>query len=74
MWLLAESTAASDVGTFIVFACVIGVAFCSYMFPFLVAGMRGHKQTTAIGALNLLLGWTVLGWIIALVWAFTHPR
>jgi hypothetical protein len=26
----------------------------------------------AIGMLNLLLGWTLLGWIVALVWSFTY--
>ena len=39
--------------------------------PVIVAGVRGHRQVVAIAALNLLLGWTVLGWIIALVWSLT---
>lgn len=29
----------------------------------------GRKNQYAIFVLNLFLGWTVLGWIIALVWA-----
>jgi hypothetical protein len=29
------------------------------------------RNAGAIFALNLLLGWTVLGWIVALVWAMT---
>ena len=32
---------------------------------------RGHNNTTAIIVLNLLAGWTFVGWIVALVWAFT---
>ena len=28
-------------------------------------------MTAAILILNLLLGWTCLGWVIALVWSFT---
>jgi hypothetical protein len=28
----------------------------------------------AIFLLNLLLGWTALGWIAALVWSFTEVR
>ena len=36
-----------------------------------IAGARRHHQTGAILVLNLLLGWTLLGWIAALVWAFT---
>jgi hypothetical protein len=42
-----------------------------YLFPTLVAAWRSHHQTKAIFALNLLLGWTVLGWIIVYVWALT---
>ena len=45
-----------------------------YMLPWLVAWNRGHHQTLAIFALNLLLGWMVLGWIVALVWALTAVR
>ena len=27
----------------------------------------------AIAVLNLFLGWTVMGWVAALVWAYTLP-
>lgn len=40
-----------------------------YFLPGMVAKSRGHHQYTAILVLNLLLGWTVVGWVIALVWA-----
>lgn len=49
------------------------LAFGVYFAPAIVADSRGHKNKLAIGILNLLLGWTVLGWIGALVWAFTSP-
>lgn len=42
-----------------------------YCLPLVVAAGRDHPQTMAIGILNLLLGWTGLGWIGALVWACT---
>ena len=42
-----------------------------YFLPTLVAGYRRHRQTLAICLLNLLLGWTGLGWIAALVWSAT---
>jgi Superinfection immunity protein len=32
------------------------------------------KNWVAIFALNLLLGWTVVGWVIALVWALTKDQ
>jgi hypothetical protein len=43
-----------------------------YFVPTLVAGWHRHRNSGAICALNLFLGWTFLGWIIALVWAFTR--
>jgi hypothetical protein len=33
--------------------------------------MRKHPNAGAIAVLNLLLGWTFIGWVIALVWSFT---
>ncbi len=42
-----------------------------YFLPCFVALMRSHKNAAAIFVLNLLLGWTFIGWVIALVWAFT---
>jgi ABC-type transport system involved in cytochrome c biogenesis permease component len=45
-----------------------------YFLPALVAISRHHHQRWAISALNLLLGWTVLGWIGAFVWALTATR
>jgi hypothetical protein len=36
-----------------------------------IAASRGHPNTIAIAALNILLGWTMLGWIASLVWALT---
>ncbi len=46
-----------------------------YFLPSLIAKLRGHHSTGAIFVLNLLLGWTFLGWVGALVWSFTGvPR
>ena len=44
---------------------LLGVYFC----PFLIAGNRGLKNTASIFVLNLFLGWTLLGWVIALCMA-----
>lgn len=53
---------------FVTAAIIFGI----YFFPGLVAELRRHRNRTAIAILNLLLGWTVLGWIAALVWAATN--
>ncbi len=41
-----------------------------YFAPTWIASRREHPSKTAIIVLNVLLGWTVLGWIGALVWAY----
>jgi len=42
---------------------------CIYFIPAFVAWGNGKRNREAILVLNLLLGWTVVGWIGALVWA-----
>lgn len=44
-----------------------------YFLPAIIAGSRNHHNATAIMIVNVFVGWTVLGWIAALVWAFTNP-
>lgn len=39
--------------------------------PTLIALLRGHHNAFAIFLTNLLLGWTVIGWLIALIWSTT---
>jgi Superinfection immunity protein len=42
-----------------------------YFAPTILALLRGHLSLLGIFLLNLFAGWTVLGWLIALVWAGT---
>lgn len=46
---------------------VLAVLTVGYMLPWMVAALRGKSNHWAVFALNLLLGWTILGWIWALV-------
>lgn len=50
-------------------AILIGI----YLLPTLIARGRHLPERGAIAALNILLGWTFLGWIVALIWAITAP-
>lgn len=50
---------------------VIFVLAVVYFLPALFAMLRGHHQVAAITVLNLLLGWTGIGWAVAMVWSFT---
>jgi hypothetical protein len=47
---------------------------CIYFYPTTMALNARNRQVAAIFALNLLLGWTLVGWVIALVWALVKPR
>ena len=53
----------------LIFFPVFGVGFFMYFLPSIIALMRGKRNTLAIFLLNLFLGWSVIGWIVALVWA-----
>ena len=45
-----------------------------YFIPTILAFASDHDNKIAIFLLNLLLGWTVLGWIIAIVWVATKRK
>lgn len=61
-------------GGIIAFAWVIAIFSGFYMLPWAIAATRGKANYTSIGFLNFLLGWTVIGWIIALVMACGSHR
>jgi hypothetical protein len=51
---------------FFVVGCVM------YFVPSFVALFRGHRNAMPIFVVNLLTGWTFLGWVVALVWSMTN--
>jgi hypothetical protein len=48
---------------------LIGIGM--YFLPAIVAAARHTHNSTGILLLNLFLGWTVIGWFIALILAFS---
>ena len=50
------------------------VAALLYFLPTIIAFIRGHHSRLGILLLNLFLGWSGLGWIIALIWSLTPVR
>ena len=42
-----------------------------YFLPYIVAASNKKQNRAAIGALNFFLGWTIVGWVAALVWAIS---
>jgi len=49
----------------------ISILIAIYFSPIMVATDRKHTNIVAISIFNLLLGWTIIGWIFALIWATT---
>ena len=62
-------------GISVLFLFVIGLAcLCVYFLPTIVASHRRHPSTIGIFILNLFLGWSLIGWVVGLVWACSGPR
>jgi hypothetical protein len=40
-----------------------------YPMPALIAEIKSEKKSGKIWKLNMFLGWTGVGWLVALVWA-----
>jgi hypothetical protein len=54
-------------GVLLISSIALGLAL--YFLPAIVAGSREHHHIAPIFVLNLLLGWTLVGWVVSLVWA-----
>jgi len=46
-----------------------GFGFVMYFLPTLIALVRDKQDKLTIFLLNFFLGWSVIGWIVCLVWA-----
>ena len=53
-----------------VLLCLLGLYL--YFIPAMVARHSRKTNFGAILALNFFLGWTLIGWVAALVWALTR--
>ena len=49
---------------------ILLIAF--YFLPAIICDIRNSQHGTAIKLVNLFLGWTVLGWFAALIWAIVE--
>ena len=50
------------------------LAVSIYFLPSLAAAAARHPSFQAVFILNLLFGWTIVGWILAISWTLRHPR
>ena len=69
--------AASTTGTFSRFFFVVLVLVVTvglYLLPTIQSIRRKQPNTTAIIIVNVALGWTLVGWVVAMVWAVKEPE
>lgn len=57
-----------------VVAVLVTVLTGGYMLPWAIAAFRGSSNSGSVFWVNLLLGWTVIGWIVALVMSLREHR
>ena len=57
-----------------VVAIVVALLTGGYMLPWAIAALRGNANTWPVFWVNLLLGWTVIGWVVALVMSIREHR
>jgi hypothetical protein len=50
------------------------VAPALYLLPTIEAWLRKHPNLGGIALVNIFLGWSLIGWVVALVWAFKRPE
>lgn len=47
----------------------LALSLVIYCLPLMIAFYRGHEKYTTIFLLNLFLGWTMVVWVVCLIWA-----
>lgn len=58
-------------GTFLFIVLFLGVA---YFAPTIIAYSKNHSRKESIFLVNLLVGWTLIGWIYPLLIASGDPK
>lgn len=54
---------------------IVGViGFLFYFAPSILAMLGNNDSASGVIVMNIFLGWTFIGWVIALVWALSGPK
>ncbi len=53
---------------------IIICIFAFYLIPTIIAFSEKKKNTSSIAVVNIFLGWTLIGWIVALAWAVSKDK
>lgn len=49
------------------------LALVCYNIPSIIAVSRYHNSAMKILIINILFGWTIIGWLIAFIWSLLPP-
>jgi hypothetical protein len=69
--MFAESRSLADSPAIVIFLLL---AVSLYFLPTIIAISRGHPNTAPIVVINILLGWSLLGWAASLAWSVSHIK
>lgn len=56
----------------LVLAVALAAALGLYFLPALIADRRHRADLLTIALFNAVLGWTLIGWVLALSWSLQH--
>lgn len=70
---MGKEPALNSLGMAIAFSALFFVP-ALYLLPTFEAWIRKKSNLQSIAVLNLFLGWTIVGWVAALIWAFKKPE
>ena len=59
------------VGVGLIFFVVGAIVLGMYFLPTIIGFLRNKRNKMAILTLNVFLGWTLVGWVVSLVWSLT---
>ena len=61
-----------NVGTVIATVVVLTVLLAIYFLPTIIAVCQNHRNTASIVVVNFFLGWTMVGWVLAVAWSLSN--
>jgi len=54
------------------FIVLVGICLAIYLIPTFIAFARKVPSSASIAAINIFLGWSIIGFIVALVWSLKN--
>jgi hypothetical protein len=58
----------------ILIGILVIVIVAAYFSPTIISALRNHPQGGPIAIVNLFLGWTLVGWVVALAWSVSAMK